>query len=266
MPVPLGRLAPGAAGEARVAPVLDELESQGWRVLHDARWPGRPKANLDHVLVGPGGVIVIDAKNWSGEVQLRNGILRQNRYSREREVSGVLEQCSAVAALLEPQHRRYVQAWLCMVGQTTMHGITASGARIQGLDTLRNAIGTLPAVLDSVTVEIIHDHLRELLSGSTSPPLLTTRHLDIGTPDLALPAASLATWRGARLASDSVVQPSTRRKPRRRKSKSCLGALLYLASIIFILGVLVNLMSHLSQQAPQAPRPTPSVVKTVPSR
>lgn len=261
--------AAGAAGEARVADVLDELEPQGWRVLHDVRWPGRPKANLDHVLVGPGGVIVIDAKNWSGEVQLRNGTLRQNRYSREREVSGVLEQCSAVAALLEPQHRRHVQAWLCMVGQATMHGITASGARIQGLDTLRNAIGALPAVLDLVTVEIIHTYLRELLSGGTSPTLLTTRQLDIGTPDLArdaLPAASLATWRSARHASDSVVQVPTGRKPKRRKTKSCLGALLYIASIIFILGVLVNVMSHLSQPAPQAPRPTPSVVKTVPSR
>lgn len=54
--------AAGAEGEARVAQVLDELSAHGWHALHDVRWPGRPKANLDHVLVGPGGIIVMDAK------------------------------------------------------------------------------------------------------------------------------------------------------------------------------------------------------------
>ena len=72
--------AAGAKGEARVAQVLDELDAHGWKVLHDVRWPGQHKANLDHVLVGPGGVIVVDAKNWTGEVQIRGDTLRQNGF------------------------------------------------------------------------------------------------------------------------------------------------------------------------------------------
>ena len=46
--------------------LLEELGSQGWRVLHDRRRQPRSPANLDHVLVGPAGVFVVDAKNWTG--------------------------------------------------------------------------------------------------------------------------------------------------------------------------------------------------------
>lgn len=255
----------GAEGEARVARILDELQTQGWRVLHDVRWPGRPKANLDHVLVGPGRVIVVDAKNWSGNVQLRDGVLRQNGFSREREVSGVVEQCAAVAALLEPHHRRYVQGWLCMVGQPAMHGMTASGAKIQGLDTLGDAVCALPAVLDSVTVEVIHEYLKELLSGRTSPPLLTTRNAPSSAPDFSLtagPATSLAHGRSER---QIPVHPFTRpRGTNRKRPTGCLGMLLPLVVTVFLLGIFFNVLSQLQQPAPPVPRPTPSVAKIAP--
>jgi nucleoside-diphosphate-sugar epimerase len=89
----------GSAGESLVEEEVQQLTSRGWLVLHDVHWPGRPKANLDHVLVGPGGVLVIDAKNWTGKVDLRDGVLRQNGYRRDREVAGVLQQSAALSAL-----------------------------------------------------------------------------------------------------------------------------------------------------------------------
>jgi hypothetical protein len=240
--------------------------------LHDVHWPGRPKANLDHVLIGPGGIIVIDAKNWSGDVQLRNGVLRQNGYSREREVAGVLQQGAAVAALLEPEHRRYVQAWVCMVGQPVLQGSTASGARIQGIDTLGDAVAALPAVLDSSTIGAVHHYLTNLLAGSTSPPLLTTGHVPAGSADFAHssgPAASLAQWRTARHPDDDAhtVSPpaGTRPKPTGRKKPGCLAVLFRLALMIFALGVLLNVLSQLSPQPQKIPVPTPAIVSTLPA-
>lgn len=263
--------AAGAAGEARVAAILESLQAKGWMTLHDVHWPGRPKANLDHVLVGPGGVVVVDAKNWQGDVHLRNGILRQNGYSREREVAGVLEQGAAVAALLEPHHRRFVQAWLCMVGQPGVQGATASGARIQGIDTLCEALEAVPDVLDPSTVSAIHNYLSNLLAGTSSPPLLTTRQMPTGPPDFAHasgPAASLARWRTARDPADDprTVRPSAPSGSRRarRNSLSCLGVLFRLALTIFALGIFLNVLSQLSPQAPRAPIPTPTVVSTLP--
>lgn len=53
----------GNHGERVVAGLLDVLDGAGWCVLHDRYKPGSA-ANLDHVVVGPPGLFVIDAKNW----------------------------------------------------------------------------------------------------------------------------------------------------------------------------------------------------------
>lgn len=60
------RYSRGHVGEQMIGALLEELGAQGWRVLHDRRRQPRSPANLDHVLVGPAGVFVIDAKNWTG--------------------------------------------------------------------------------------------------------------------------------------------------------------------------------------------------------
>jgi hypothetical protein len=55
----------GAAGERRTARLLEPLERHGWVVLHDLSVPGS-RANLDHLVIGPGGVFVIDSKQYRG--------------------------------------------------------------------------------------------------------------------------------------------------------------------------------------------------------
>jgi hypothetical protein len=59
----------GAAGERRTARLLAPLERQGWAILHDLAVPGST-ANLDHLVIGPGGVFVIDSKQYRGRLQL----------------------------------------------------------------------------------------------------------------------------------------------------------------------------------------------------
>jgi Nuclease-related domain len=65
----------GAEGERHVARLLEPLVRQGWGVQHDLRVPGS-KANVDHVVIGPPGVFVIDAKHYRGRIHLsRDGLL-----------------------------------------------------------------------------------------------------------------------------------------------------------------------------------------------
>jgi Nuclease-related domain len=59
----------GAAGERRTARLLGQLEWHGWAVLHDLALPGS-RANLDHLVIGPGGVFVIDSKHYRGHLRL----------------------------------------------------------------------------------------------------------------------------------------------------------------------------------------------------
>ncbi len=68
----------GAAGEAAVGARLDGLASESIRVMHDRRIP-RSKANIDHMVVTPGGVWVIDTKRYVGkapEKRVEGGIIR----------------------------------------------------------------------------------------------------------------------------------------------------------------------------------------------
>ncbi len=267
----------GAAGEATVAAKMSELAASGWLALHDVHWPGRPKANLDHILVGPGGIVVVDAKNWSGNVQVSDGRLRQNGYRRDREVLGASQQSAAVAALLEPQHRRFTHGWICLVAQPAVDETTESGVRILGLDALCPAVAHLPPVLAATEVQVIHAHLNEQLTGTASPPLLTTAEF-AGTD---APAAALQQWRTRPRAGAGMVTPllkprleagmgTPRRQPRRQSRRpSCLKVLVQLALLFVGASLLMNFAASYRPAAPPTPGPAPTVsqtIQTIPAR
>lgn len=113
----------GAEGERRVAEVLAEAE--GVVALHDVVWPGRSKANIDHIAVGPAGIYVIDAKKYAGKVALRNvgNVFRQDwqlyvgSRNQMKLVEGVLSQAEALRSVLGDAFASVpVMPVLCFVG------------------------------------------------------------------------------------------------------------------------------------------------------
>lgn len=70
----------GCRGERLVCGELSKLASNGFHHLDDLGWRQDPenKVNLDHLVVGPTGVFVVDAKNWAGTIQARGSHLFQN--------------------------------------------------------------------------------------------------------------------------------------------------------------------------------------------
>lgn len=108
----------GADGEEQVANALAGLEQQGWVVLHDVAWPGRPRANLDHVLIGPGGVLVVDTKNWSGTVTAHpDRGLRSNGYRKTKEVQAVQTARQALLPLIPAVSPDVLAGLICLAGQ-----------------------------------------------------------------------------------------------------------------------------------------------------
>jgi hypothetical protein len=55
----------GPAGERRTARLLDRLTRDGYVVFHDLAVPRNTSANVDHLVIGPTGVFVIDSKQWT---------------------------------------------------------------------------------------------------------------------------------------------------------------------------------------------------------
>ncbi len=63
----------GARGEEMVALLLAALP-RGYHVFHDV--PCGESGGIDHVVVGPSGLFVIETKCWSGEVTVDDGVIR----------------------------------------------------------------------------------------------------------------------------------------------------------------------------------------------
>lgn len=57
--------AQGAEGEEAVGRILEGLSAGGWCVIHDVAF-GR--GNIDHIVVGPGGIFTIETKSRDGKV------------------------------------------------------------------------------------------------------------------------------------------------------------------------------------------------------
>lgn len=65
----LDRREQGNSGEVKVGGLLEELADDGWRVLHDVP-TGR--GNVDHVLVGPAGILTVETKSRAGRITVAN--------------------------------------------------------------------------------------------------------------------------------------------------------------------------------------------------
>jgi hypothetical protein len=89
----------GGRGEQAVVRVLVGMDA-AWHVLADRRWPGTRRANIDVLLVGPGGVFVIDVKTWRAEVRVERGRLWRGEADASDHVRKLLDQTSAVEGVL----------------------------------------------------------------------------------------------------------------------------------------------------------------------
>ena len=149
----------GAEGERLVAHTLGALERYGWLLLHDIRWPGRQKANIDHVAIGPGGIVVIDTKNWSGEVTVSDGVLRCGGYSKGKECDSIALQAADVTALLRPEQRSAVRGVMALAAHET-EPTQAGPIIVMGREHLGPWLLALPARLTPFDVVDIAIQLR----------------------------------------------------------------------------------------------------------
>lgn len=72
----------GRDGERRTEQRLRPLERRGWQVAHDI---DTGRGNIDHVVVGPPGVYLLETKNLTGEASVANGILTITRGDDDRD-------------------------------------------------------------------------------------------------------------------------------------------------------------------------------------
>jgi hypothetical protein len=121
----------GAEGEERTAQELTRLH-RGYYVLHDLHVPGS-SANIDHLVVGPTGVWLIDTKAYSVPLRYGDGTVWRGKYPLRKETAAVAAYASAVSDVL----RLPVIPVLCFVDNTVPPEASLLGSvRLVAMDDL----------------------------------------------------------------------------------------------------------------------------------
>jgi hypothetical protein len=153
--------AKGAVGEQRLAEALAGLPDV--IALHDRKVPGT-RGNIDHLVVGPAGLFVVDAKHYKGSIRIRDkgGLFRTDYhlYVGGRDCSHLADnmgwQVKAVETLLASvEVTMPITPVLCFIDvdwprffqPESFHGV-----RLEDPKSLRKLITATPA-LDSAAVE-----------------------------------------------------------------------------------------------------------------
>lgn len=178
----------GAAGEdavtAEIQRVIVDLGQAEWRLLVDRKWPGS-RGNIDALLVGPPGVIILDAKNWR-EPRIEGGRLWRGDEPMDDEVDKVRRQAEAVVEALaadpvapnQSLAPTSVAAMLVLarrrIKAQEIDGITVVGEKDLHLELVR-----LPRRLDNTAVVLVADALDRVC-----PPMLAALHRasDVSSP------------------------------------------------------------------------------------
>jgi hypothetical protein len=150
----------GAAGERRTARLLSQLEQYGWAVLHDLAVPGS-RANIDHLVIGLGGVFVIDSKQYRGRLQLDpSGRLWHGRYPLAPTLRAVSFEADRAAQVLPDPGAAVVPIVAVHGAQVPWGKVLMDGVPVVAARRLPSMLRRLPAVLGPERVASLADQAR----------------------------------------------------------------------------------------------------------
>lgn len=161
----------GAKGESLTEDELERLPD-GYELLHDRRLPGS-RANIDHVVIGPTGVSVVESKRLTGQMRIRGGevhVRGRNTHMAEQ----VRGQVDAVRAVLDANGWTDVPVEPVLFVQraepTWFMGSPRGIALAVGGRGLRRAIDERPRVLEPDDVSQVADLLDAALRPMVREP------------------------------------------------------------------------------------------------
>jgi Nuclease-related domain/AAA domain/UvrD-like helicase C-terminal domain len=143
----------GGRGEQSVVRVLVGMDDAGWHVLPDRRWPGTRRANIDVLLVGPGGVFVVDVKNWR-DVTVQHDRLWRGDADADDDLRKLLDQTAAVEQVLVDAGLppTEVVPLLVLAGRRNTRAhldrVTITGEKDLTLDLLRRGVRLAPDMVE----------------------------------------------------------------------------------------------------------------------
>jgi hypothetical protein len=172
------RLAIGGEFDDEVRTAIDRIG--GITALHDVRRPPSDALSIDHLVVGPSGVFIVDSVVCSAKVSYdEEGVLIHRGHQRGRDgmVDELATETSAVAQLVWPIPVRGVIVFrdlLSLPTEVRTTGVTIKGVQLLTLPLLGAMLTRDGSIDDTATVM---ENLREQFE-TAAPSVAKELHLD----------------------------------------------------------------------------------------
>jgi hypothetical protein len=255
--------AKGADGERRTADCLASLPPS-YVVLHDLHVPGS-KANVDHLVIGPTGVFVVDSKAYTGEYTDGSGTLWQGRRPIRKEVDTIEFISTRLAGHLDVP----VRTILCFTDATLPRPVTDLGAtKAVTLDALCGVIIDAPELHADAIVGWL-----ARLAGELEEPVPLPLPSHVTTTGRAAPAPSARRGRttgprrptppAPKRSNPPATRPKSSSRSRAKKKPGIGRALLALGALLILLRYLPEIAGGVGTEV--AENLTPSTNTTLPA-
>ncbi len=259
-----GRESAGLEGERVVGAVLDSVAAAGWRILHDRRVRGST-ANIDHIAVGPGGIVVVDAKAYSGSATIAGDELRVGGWRRVDEVDAVSRYARTVAATvgsaLPELGAVTATPVMCFARPVGLPApVSLRGVMLAEHETLAAWLCSLPPFLGQKTVAQIAQVIDAGHRPRTEPAPSTNSRPTRPTPQrrLAVPNPRVGPVGPARTGPRARPAPGARSRTRSALARVLLALALALVGVCLLTyGVPAMVRSLQPQVVKPTPRPAP---------
>lgn len=249
----------GLLAERAVGRELDALGRVGWRVLHDRAVPGS-LANIDHLLVGPPGIVVIDAKAHKGTLTMDAGGPRVGGRAFSDNLDKLVRYSRTVEA--SSGRRTSVYSVICFTEHVGLEQPRQVGAvTLLELRQLLAWLGQLPGVLAPRQVWYLAELLEESHPDRLAPA--APARPASPAPPAPVPPRPMGRTRTTTSATQSrrpqPSHPPRRTSSRRRKARtSAAQSLVALLALLAALGVVQHAAGAKSGFGQQQPTRTVS--------
>lgn len=157
-----GRHAAGCRGERAVCGALSRLALVGYHHSDDLRWRADPdgRANLDHLVVGPSGVYVVDAKSWAGRIEVRGRQVLQDGVPRDDRLLALMWMTHRVEEVMHAAgYAQRPQAVVCFTSDQSPLSTTDDHLLLTDVHRITGTLSARPTVLSASEISDVAEVL-----------------------------------------------------------------------------------------------------------
>ncbi len=176
----------GAEAEEKVAGVIENLPD-GYSGFHDVSFPG---FNVDHIVIGPGGIFVIETKSHKGQVTARKDTLLLNgKPPIKNFLNQVWSQAYSIKDLLKQYREKEwpVKPVLCFTNAYVKVSGPVKGIPITNIKYLNAFLTSHAPVMDQEEIRLVSEFLQIRVAKELPPEggvVKATLFKDFGEKDM----------------------------------------------------------------------------------